>query len=359
MKFIYISYFLFTIFAYLLGLKELYLIWVFFSLLIITLEYSIKRSLSWQGRIFSLLLLLPVGIINIINEVDIIFQVVIDILSLFTIAFLSQNRKFDGFQIIKYCSYLLNFILVLLSINVGFADFPYSLPFEKIFIGSSSNGVTTVAVVLNFTYQILLIKIKNKSDIKANILTLLITIIGFGRGAILAATLQLLGGLIYNYKSYRGYYYSLIIILLTIIIYINYESINEFIISKTKLGSGLEDIERQKILNDYSKMNIFEFFFGRTYSMTSIDQNNFGNPHNSFIRIHHCYGIFGIIYFLFWTIKSMIVSTKTILNLLILLFFGVGFFLRIFTEIIFFGTIMDIFFFTLIFQQNDKHVTSM
>lgn len=347
-------YFTFTIFSYLFGIKPLYFLWAFYSFIIVLIELTDNENnfkFKFSFVKFSIFLFVPIAFLNLRYDSDIILQIGINIISFITMSVMSQNKKINLLFIFRWNLYFAFIFLFAALYYVGFSDFPYTLPFENIFIGSSSNGVTTVVLILNFAYQVLLLNRNKKTDNFASLLTILISLAGYGRGAIIASIVQFLGGLFINTNKVGIYKkISFFLFVLSMIIY-NYESIEEFVISKTKIGGGIEDLERQKILNDYTNISFIEALFGRTYEDTVIDKYNNGNAHNSMIRIHHLYGIFGVIYFLYWSFRILIYKNNRDKTFKAILFLGSSFFLRIFTEILFFGTIMDVIFFSLI---NDK-----
>jgi hypothetical protein len=92
-----------------------------------------------------------------------------------------------------------------------------------------------------------------------------------------------------------------------------------------------------------SNLDYWKFFFGSSYEKTLIDKYYDGNPHNSFIRMHSYYGIFGLIVLFFLLITIAISNRKASLKLVL---FGLLLLLlfRAYTEPILFPSSLDLFF---------------
>ena len=122
-----------------------------------------------------------------------------------------------------------------------------------------------------------------------------------------------------------------------------------FVESRTKLGGGFYDPARATIIREYlQNMDLPGFFFGMGFDGTSIDTQFRGNPHNSFIRAHH---IFGLPYLLvFLALPWLIFSPRRSWSATVYLFlmFSVLVF-RSATETIVFPTLLDVFFFAICF----------
>jgi len=87
---------------------------------------------------------------------------------------------------------------------------------------------------------------------------------------------------------------------------------------------------------------------GNSYEDTLINKYYGGNPHNSFLRLHSFYGIFGLItvflILIFILFRKKMSSDKFVfICLLILIFF------RAYTEPILFPSSLDLFFFLSLF----------
>lgn len=361
-KFFIFLFFFLTLVLYTLGLKTTFVIWGLYSclyFLYIFLSYNCSFNIREIYIHIVLFCFFPIILINSPNDSGVLLQYSITIIS--SIVSLAIIKKYydDIYIILKISIYSLSILLITYILIIGFDNFPSELPIEKILLNSSSNGVTTLFVILNFIYQIFRFRRSKTPDHFFSILVLLISLAGYGRGAILASVLQLIGGLIISLNTSLSYKHIILVISLIIITTYFYEDIDRFITANTKIGSGLEDNERDLIFKDYTSMNIKDFLLGKSYENTVILIRDRGNPHNSFIRIHHMYGILGIIYFMFLLIWSMLLKSSTQKSLIILVFYGSSIILRIFTEIIFLGTIMDFFFFMLIYDKINFNETSL
>ncbi len=238
-------------------------------------------------------------------------------------------------------------IFIYLS-NTGLENFPLE---EMIPGGSSSNGVTSYLIIAQINYCIVRYVVTRKTSLLTPMLTLFVCYVGFGRASLLAAlAIIFINAVICPSKKYR----FLVIILFGMILinlYSNYEADITYLINTTKLGAGLYDQHREQQLISYlSNIDAITFLTGASYYGTVIADTYFGNPHNSYIRAHH---IFGILYLLTMIFFPLIVLSFRVLALrlfypmtliLILLF-------RAITETILFPTMLDIFFFASCFAM--------
>ncbi|MEX0142999.1 hypothetical protein D3C87_552660 [compost metagenome] len=236
----------------------------------------------------------------------------------------------------------------------GFSDFPL----ENLIPDSSSNGITSYLIVLQATYSALKFLRHRQASLITASLTLFICIIGYGRGSILASTAILAVNLL-SYLSWRSNLRGLRSIVLglgavfLVSIYFA-DQIVDFVESNTKIGSGLVDEPRQRILTDYmNQINWASALTGADYEGTSIESDFNGNPHNSFVRAHH---IFGALYLLSLAAFPLALLRRRLPSsvkafsgsmLLIVLF-------RCATEPILFPTIFDFYFFAFFFALSGK-----
>lgn len=236
----------------------------------------------------------------------------------------------------------------------GLSDFPL----ENLIPDSSSNGITSYLIVLQATYSALKFLRHRQASVITASLTLFICIIGYGRGSILAsAAIVAVNLLSYgswqpNLRGLRSIALGLGAVFLVSIYFT--DNIVDFIEANTKIGSGLIDEPRQRILTDYmNKIDWTTAVIGADYEGTSIESDFNGNPHNSFVRAHH---IFGALYLLSLAAFPLALLRRRLPSpvkafagsmLLIMLF-------RSATEPVLFPTIFDFYFFAFFFALSGK-----
>lgn len=327
-------------------------------LLIISFEIFIKSKYTTEIKknlilYFSLLLLCMLfGIYNAISYPSNLVYI-----ALVLTTFLSANIFVNDMQKYKDVSqYILVFfqftILVAVVFKTGFSVTWYESPMENLVEGMSANGLSTMLIIIQINYFISKYLTENKVPILTCILTLVIAIIGYGRGSILSAFLLLIVAIIFfidfNKNKHLVFIYLPAIFGLIIIIILSYDNIFSYFYSNTKLSAGLVEYHREKILSEYiNKIDRITLFFGADYPASVKTDYNF-NPHNSFLRAHHMYGLFYLLLMLITPLYVLMrlprVKEKILIGLLyiILLF-------RAFTEPILFPTIFDFFYFASFF----------
>ncbi|APA67021.1 hypothetical protein YQ44_03365 [Janthinobacterium sp. 1_2014MBL_MicDiv] len=277
----------------------------------------------------------------------------VSLLSMAAAFVLSRNME----ALLAACKYslviALTVLLATLSVT-GLGDFPL----ENLIPDSSSNGITSYLIVMQATYSALKFLRHRQASLITASLTLFICIIGYGRGSILASAAIVAINLL-SYVSWRRDLRGLRSIALglgavfLVSIYFA-DHIVDFVEANTKIGSGLIDEPRQRILTDYmNKIDWASALTGADYDGTSIESDFNGNPHNSFVRAHH---IFGALYLLALAAfplalvrKRLPPSVKAFAGsmLCIVLF-------RCATEPVLFPTIFDFYFFAFFFALSGK-----
>jgi len=240
-------------------------------------------------------------------------------------------------------------IFIYLS-NTGLENFPLE---EMIPGGSSSNGVTSYLIIAQINYCIVRYVVNRKPSMLTPMLTLFVCYVGFGRASLLAAlAIIFINTVIFPPKKYR----FLVIILLGILsinLYSNYEADITYLIDTTKLGAGLSDQHREDQLIAYlSSINAVTFVTGASYYGTIIADAYFGNPHNSYIRAHHIFGFLYLMTMLFFPLillSSRVLALRLFypMTLILILLLRAG------TETILFPTMLDIFFFAICFATQN------
>ncbi|MGK5033750.1 hypothetical protein [Janthinobacterium sp. LB3P118] len=236
----------------------------------------------------------------------------------------------------------------------GLSDFPL----ENLIPDSSSNGITSYLIVLQATYSALKFLRHRQASLITASLTLFICIIGYGRGSILAsAAIVAINLLSYgswqpNLRGLRSIALGLGAVFLVSIYFA--DNIVDFIEANTKIGSGLIDEPRQRILTDYmNKIDWASALTGADYEGTSIESDFNGNPHNSFVRAHH---IFGALYLLSLAAFPLALLRRR-LPLPVKAFAGSMLLIMLFrsaTEPVLFPTIFDFYFFAFFFALSGK-----
>lgn len=241
-------------------------------------------------------------------------------------------------------------IILLLVLYYGFGEFPQVSPLEKIFEGKSGNGITSYTVVLQIHLYFLHLIKKEKNDIILYItlfFTLLISLSTWGRGSLISS----IGMIAITLTLYRisKFFYILIIPILIYFGINEIDAISDFLNRYTKLGRGLDDYNRIEALIQYlSKIeDLNAFIFGGDYNGTIIERGLSGNPHNSFIRAHHNFGIIYIIFILIYTFISIYYVKELKKRILFCALYLILYF-RIWTEPVLFPTIFDYFYFCII-----------
>ncbi|MBK8761702.1 MAG: hypothetical protein IPM03_15005 [Sulfuritalea sp.] len=231
--------------------------------------------------------------------------------------------------------------------QTGLEGFPLE---EMIPGGSSSNGVTSYLIVAQLNYCLAKFVIHRSPAILTSMLTLFVCYVGYGRASLIAAaSLCYITIIFYPKEKYRipG------AVLISIIMYFIYDKNEELIdslIDATKIGSGLFDWARAAILEEYyNSINFFTFIFGGSYDGTVTAYYFNGNPHNSYIRAHHIFGIFYLVLVIVFPLVLFFGTSisSTLLYPVILLSI---FYTRAATETIIFPTMLDLFFFMICFS---------
>ncbi|MCA5004090.1 hypothetical protein [Sphingobacterium bovistauri] len=296
-----------------------------------------------QAMIFGL-------VINVFWEPSVLFHFIISLVT-FTSAFLLTRNVEDYYIASKYCLVFYQVSFILVALSQGFNNFPIEVPFEEIIPGGSANGITSFAVLLQINFTIVSLLVKNESTVRTSLLTLVIALIGFGRGSIVSSFLLVIISVFISLglqKKFKAIGITIFLIITTSWILTSYfEQVTYFIESKTKLSQGMVDQARSDMINVYlSRMDFPAIFIGADYDNSVIETKYGGNPHNSFIRAHH---IFGLFYLAFITIIPLFLVLKIKENwkkLILWMLFGILFF-RVFSEPLIWPTVFDFYYFSI------------
>lgn len=231
----------------------------------------------------------------------------------------------------------------------GLANFPLT----DIIPNSSANGVTSYMVLLQANYCIVNYAHMRRTSLLTALATLAICIVGFGRGSILSAAAIVVVGLACRFslaRRGRANLVALAILITGAYLAVRYaEQIHIFVSVNTKIGSGLFDVHRYRMINEYlDKIDAVTLWTGASYAGTSIVSEYNNNPHNSFIRAHYIFGVpylallFAIPPYLIHAAHARSVKVYAACLWAVVMF-------RALTEPILFPTLLDFFFFAVCF----------
>jgi hypothetical protein len=228
------------------------------------------------------------------------------------------------------------------------------LPLDRMIPDSSSNGVTSYLVILQANFCIANYLYRGKLPWLSPLLTLAICVVGFGRGSILSTVLIISLSLIAFALRKNALRFFIAAGLFAVVgagVTVVYgDDIADFLDKNTKIGVGLYDPHRNAMITDYVarlEEDSLTILTGADYRGTVIESYYNMNPHNSYIRAHH---IFGLPYLLLMLLFPLLANWGQPLRrrwfpfalLAVMLF-------RAATEPILFPTMLDIFFFSICF----------
>ncbi|WP_313650357.1 hypothetical protein [Pseudomonas soli] len=251
------------------------------------------------------------------------------------------------------CSFYAFFVLCITLFYLHRAE---PEPFGAILEGASTNGIPSYFIVLQVVLSIVTYLVMGRLPLMTPLLTLVIAVLGIGRGSILAASAIVLISVVFNflqdlnYRRWGGmFFWGGIVLCVLVVCGINFDFLFNYVSSKTNLSRGLYDPARADMISDYlGQLSIISLFSGGGFEGTVISQLYGNNPHNSFIRAHSYMGlgVFLLIVFspflVFFSGAKMSEKTVCFTFLLILLF-------RAISEPILFPTLLDFFYFFIFF----------
>lgn len=227
-------------------------------------------------------------------------------------------------------------------------------PLEYIIEGASSNIVTGFLLILQSTYLVVRFRAGGTLPIMTAAITLYICVIAYGRASIIAAGAILAISIFFFVLVERIALkkvllsFSLMLALFFLIV-VYWGDATNYLLLYTKLGHGLMDENRSDIWELYvSRLDFFSLLLGADFTNTVIDLYYNGNPHSSFIRMHHLFGFPYLVAVLISVGLAVLFShpgRARVVNFLVLaiLLFRAG------TDTLLFPTAMDLFFFLCIF----------
>ena len=312
----------------------------------------IEISTSFFFAIFLILVLISISIKTFIDPF-LFFKSSFSIIGVLAAAFFVKD--INTHYISSAWALMLWQSFVLLNIfYYGFENFPAENPVEKIFIGKSGNGVTSYTVVLQIHFFIFHVFYKHKKDkilYISIIFTLLISASTYARGS-LSSALMLVFFTFFIYKFSKYFLVFCTVVSFMLFNNVNSDEINDFYLRNSKFSQGFKDNNREIIVTEYlNKIDFTSFFIGADFEGTIVKTEFNGNPHNTFVRAHQHYGIFYLLFIFLYTIYSVLYIKKIRRALIFIILLAILIF-RAWTETVFFPTIFDFYFFSIIFSAK-------
>ena len=326
-----------------------------FAAVLLTLNFNVilvkVQRQYWQFMPFIVVVVL-MSFVNFFRDYAVLYHLLVTFFSLGLAAVLASNPSLF-YRMSKIGLILFQSIVIVLALRIGFANFPFEPPLEKIIPNSSANGITSYMIILQVNLSLQEYINKKRINILLPLVTLIVAFMGYGRSSIVAALLILIIAITVNTIFSEGLrrkiylYGTSVISALLFIIFI--DDVLFFLEARTKLGAGFQDAQRGLIIEDYlNKINGWTFLVGADYENTRIEYRYNGNPHITFIRAHHIFGLPYLLCIIFLLISPLFKTKNRIDGVFIAGFLGV-IFLRAATEPIIFPTQLDFFVFALMF----------
>ena len=251
---------------------------------------------------------------------------------------------------LKYTLIIIQAIIIIFLFQEGLENFPL----DRLVPDASANGVTSYLVLLQASYGLALYSRKKRVPLITSSLTLGIAIVGWGRGSVIAALALLAINLYFTHINYRAKFPVILkyvaVFIIAFLGWFYQSEVEEFFVVNTKLGGGVYDDSRASIIRDYfENIDAVSLIFGADYADTSIETEYRGNPHNSYIRAHHTFGILYLVVMLGLPFIAMALRAGRIKKFVYPLLMIMIMWFRAFTEPIVFPTLLDIFYFASIF----------
>lgn len=321
---------------------------VFFYILFGVLQFSLDAGRATVLYFITLILTSMSLPYAVLNDAVAVFHYYISVSAL-TAAYIMRRSLLSLLYAVRTVLYAFQFLVVCYLFRNGLDGFPL----ENIIPGSSSNGVTSYLIILQAVFSSLSYIVYRRVDIFPALLTVMICFVGYGRGSVIASSLILFINIFYCLLSSKKLFYVAMFFLLIGFIFSAGRwggEVLDFVNSKTKIGSGVYDSNRMEMHVDYlSKIDGVTFFTGASYEDTSIDVKYNGNPHSSYIRGHH---IFGILFLLgvflsliFVWFSDVAISLRVyVLSMIVVVM------LRAATEPILFPSFLDVLYYCVVFS---------
>ncbi len=338
----------------------------FFSALVVLLR---PGNLQVSRRSFEIMLLgifcCSVSVVTLNHGVTPLFYLAMTPLLLWMAAQFSKN-SLTNIRLALRNTYWIFFIFLFIGLIFHW-DEPE--PLGAILPWTSTNGFPSYLIVLQIAYSLSYFLEFKRLPLSSCFVTLIVAVIGLGRGSMVVGALIFFSSLAFNLtllKSTRDRWWAFRLFLIffgpAFFFYIyNMDSINltfELWFEDSKFAGGVLDEHRGRMLIDYlAKLsNPLWLLLGASYQYTSISDIYGGNPHNSFIRVHSFYGLFGLV-IIFIPFFVLITSRKIFNQKIVFASFVFFALLRATSEPLFFPSTLDFFYFLyfLLFFKHSKN----
>ena len=250
---------------------------------------SLSFSISELFLLWLTLLLVAVAILNLSE------QLVAPILSII-LAFLLRNDAQFHQALTGILGWGTTLVIALYGI-IGLLSAKESVGgsvYENLINGVSSNGVTMFCTSMLTALVLIKNDIKKLIIFPLAVINILISFLAYGRAGIICS-IGLFGLLIFRYV--KAWYAIVWLLALSVGIFIISPEYLIDLIDKTKLGSGLFDSHRYIVYASYfEELSWVSAVKGSDYPSYVYEFLN-GNPHSSFIRAHHLFGIPALLLF--------------------------------------------------------------
>ncbi len=252
----------------------------------------------------------------------------------------------DIIQSVRNIYYLIAIIIYLGIYNYRNEHEPLSYLID----GSSTNGITSYLIIFQIFYSSLYFIKFTKLPVYTALNTATISVIGYGRGSIIIGLLLIAFSMVINFnilnqvKLSKKILFMVVLIFFSSIFFVFWNDIVNFFELYTKLGNGVVDEARAEIFDSYvSDLDHISFFFGLDYINTIISTQYSGNPHISYIRTHHTFGLFFTLIVLLSPLIFIVIE-KNKFKASVLSILSIFSLLRAASEPILFPTLLDLFY---------------
>jgi hypothetical protein len=320
-------------------------------------EYILRAVNKYKYSIYLLFIYLILFSMPFIvfNNYSTIAYFLLTIWSIFlSIVFLKDVNLEYFYDGIKYL--LFTFIIItLIYIYYTHGMYPSAYRLDYMIGGNvSGNGPTSFLNILLGVYTALRMKLKNRSTLVISLLSLYIVIEGYGRGSILFVLIMIIINLIFIFFNLKKNWKLFFTIIFSFLLIISITFIYEFFLT-TKLAQGF-DSARIYIAQEYlNKMDVFGFLFGVSYENTVIANMYYNNPHITYIRAHHIFGLFyilGLFYIISKKLFYVILNYSLVNWMILLIVFNI--LIRAISEPLLFPSLFDSFFLVILFLITKK-----
>lgn len=302
-----------------------YLPLVLFLFSYIFIVYYYKRHVYLSAEFYKIFILLFFMLLYALvsQRLNVIFFSFMSILHLFFSYFLIfQDKK----KILKISLS----VLILFYLFVAYSGFTIGwshLDMNNYFLNSSRNALVAMGIFYQILYSVNFYRVYGNMPLLSPVLLTALAIIAIGRSGIAISFLIILFSnfiRFYNSKKSLKIFLCIIGVGCTVYFYNYLKDLLEILVGATKFSRGFET-ERIDLFLSYLNIVDFEMFLIGVNLQDTIPFCYFGgNPHNSFILGHSFYGLFYIlfiVFFLFASTSSVLIYKYTIVYYFLFLVF--------------------------------------